>query len=421
MSVPSKTTALSISKVTKNFSGNRAVDGINIEVYTGEIFGFLGPNGAGKSTTIRLLLDILRADSGDITILGRPSRDVTATHREIGFLSGDMVLDTDITGRQYLQLVNNLYGGSYADRVTALAGTLEAKLDVKIGMYSRGNRQKIGLIAALLHEPRLLILDGPTSGFDPLVQEKFALLLREYVGKGGTVSMSSHVLAEVQHLCDRVAFIKAGKIIRTVSVAKLVDSFKTVDGYLRQQVYVLRLPLLMIILAISTLVGLTAGDEQKGLLETQLSLPLSRTTLLLQKLGAGLTIITVASLGAIAGITIGTSLLGESFHLARVLGYTANCVAVATVYGLIPFTIAALTGWRAVALGIGSAFAFVSYLLNSMAPSVASLQTIDKLTFFHYYQNDSFSLFNIIVLLIAAVLLITISLIGFNRRDIRTN
>jgi ABC-2 type transport system permease protein len=205
------------------------------------------------------------------------------------------------------------------------------------------------------------------------------------------------------------------------AIAGDISTFKTVDGYIRQQVYALRLPLLLIILSISLLAGLTAGDEQKGLVETQLSLPVSRSRLLLQKLAASLIISAAASLGALAGIVIGVSALGESFNLVHVLQYTLNCLVVATVYGLIPFTIASLTGRRSLALGIGSGFAFLSYLLNSMAPSVSSLQTIDKLTFFHYYQNSPFELRNIAVLLITIVILITVSVVGFNRRDIRAN
>lgn len=219
-----KPVVLSLKGIQKSFGDNRAVDITQLEVHKGEIFGFLGPNGAGKSTTIRLILDILRPDSGTITLFGKDNRNVKLTHRDIGFLSGDMVLDNDLTGKQYLSLVNNLYGGGHEAVTAELAQKLDAKLDVKIGNYSRGNRQKIGLIAALLHSPQLLILDEPTSGFDPLVQETFADLLRDYVAKGGTVLMSSHILAEVQNLCNRVAFIKGGKIIATTTVSDLLDT-----------------------------------------------------------------------------------------------------------------------------------------------------------------------------------------------------
>jgi ABC-2 type transport system ATP-binding protein len=222
MDVP--VSALSLTNVSKSFGSFKAVHDINLDVKHGEVFGFLGPNGAGKSTTIRLILDILRPDSGTISILGSSSRDIANVHRQIGFLSGDMVIDGDLTGKQYLSFINHLHGGHHTHTLHKLAETLEARLDVKIGNYSRGNRQKIGLIAAMLPMPKLLILDEPTSGFDPLVQEKFSRLIRGYIAAGGTVFMSSHVLAEVQHLCDRVAFIKEGKIITTKAVAKLLDT-----------------------------------------------------------------------------------------------------------------------------------------------------------------------------------------------------
>jgi len=215
---------MAVKDVTKKFGDFTAVSGINIEVQQGEIFGFLGPNGAGKSTTIRLLLDILRPDSGSIELLGRPNRQARDVHREIGFLSGEMAVDTDLTGHQYLEFINQLHGGNHHHTTAALADLLEADTSKKIGDYSRGNRQKIGLIAALLHRPKLLVLDEPTSGFDPLIQERFAAILQDYVKSGGTVFMSSHILAEVQHLCDRVAFIRDGHIISTTSVHDLLDS-----------------------------------------------------------------------------------------------------------------------------------------------------------------------------------------------------
>ena len=215
---------ITLRNVSKLFGGKPAINGIDLDVRQGEVFGFLGPNGAGKSTTIRLLLDILRPDSGTIQLLGRPNRETHELHREIGFLSGDLVMDPDLTGLQYLKFVNNLHGGRYADTITRLSELLDADTSKKIGDYSRGNRQKIGLIASLLPNPKVLILDEPTSGFDPIIQERFATLIREYVSGGGTVFMSSHILAEVQNLCDRVAFIREGRIISTSSVHELLDS-----------------------------------------------------------------------------------------------------------------------------------------------------------------------------------------------------
>jgi ABC-2 type transport system ATP-binding protein len=212
---------LVVDQVTKMFGSHKAVSDISLAVRRGEVFGFLGPNGAGKSTSIRMILDVLRPTSGTITIFGQNNRDVSATHKRLGFLSGDMVMDGNLTGRQYLTFVAAQYGKDCRQYTDELAQRLQADLGQKIGNYSRGNRQKIGLIAALQHQPELLILDEPTSGFDPLVQEQFAELILAFKQAGGTVFMSSHILSEVQQLCDRVAFIKDGQIIDTTTVEGL--------------------------------------------------------------------------------------------------------------------------------------------------------------------------------------------------------
>ena len=212
---------LNVQNVTKTFGVFQAVNNVSFTVKKGEIFGFLGPNGAGKSTTIRMVLDILRPTSGRVVLFDDPDLTAHKAHVKIGYLSGDMTLDSDLTGAQYLGLINSLYGGGHEAQITELAEKLQANLTKKIGSYSRGNRQKIGLIAALLHDPELLILDEPSSGFDPLVQEIFMELVREFRDKGGTVFMSSHILSEVQQLCDKVAFIKDGEIISVQSLDQI--------------------------------------------------------------------------------------------------------------------------------------------------------------------------------------------------------
>lgn len=210
--VKTTTDVLNVQHITKTFGDFKAVDDASFAVQKGEIFGFLGPNGAGKTTTIRVILDILRPTSGRVVLFGNEKLRSHEAKARIGYLSGDMALDDDITGQQYLEYVQSLYGGGHEVRLRELAHLLQADLSKKIGSYSRGNRQKIGLIAALVHEPELLILDEPTSGFDPLVQETFMQLVREYRDRGGTVFMSSHILSEVQQLCDKVAFIKDGRL-----------------------------------------------------------------------------------------------------------------------------------------------------------------------------------------------------------------
>lgn len=213
-----------LQSVSKQFKDSTAVNDISFSVNAGEVFGFLGPNGAGKSTTIRMMLDVLRPTSGTIELFGLPNRLVKQTHRRMGYLSGDMVFEDGLTGRQYLQLAAAQYGKDCSQSRQVLAERLQAGLDIKLGQYSRGNRQKIGLIAALQHDPELLVLDEPTSGFDPLVQEEFAKLIQEFKQSGGTVFMSSHILSEVQELCDRVAFIKDGNLLTVTTVSELTSS-----------------------------------------------------------------------------------------------------------------------------------------------------------------------------------------------------
>lgn len=216
------TPAIELIGLTKNYGTFRVVDSLKLTVPQGKIYGFLGPNGAGKTTTIRLLMDLLRPSAGSAKILGLDTvRDSVSIKRRIGYLSGDMEMDPDLTGAQYIDYMMNLHGTQNTAKRTLLANRLHAELDKKIRNLSRGNKQKIGLIAALLHEPELLIFDEPTSGLDPLMQSEFNALMREHQARGGTVFMSSHVLAEVQQICDHVAFIRDGKILAEHSMSDL--------------------------------------------------------------------------------------------------------------------------------------------------------------------------------------------------------
>ncbi len=228
------TPALEISHLTKLYDSTHGVHDINLVVKQGEIFGFLGPNGAGKSTTINTILDLLRPDSGEIKILGTKNRRTHKVHRHIGYLSGDMETDPSLTGRQYLTFVSHLQGGVERKVINHLAKRLKADLSVKIKHLSRGNKQKIGLIAALMHDPEVLILDEPTSGLDPLIQTEFNAILTERKEAGKTTFMSSHVLSEVQETCDRVGFIRDGKLIHVNSMKKLLEqTARTVEARFR--------------------------------------------------------------------------------------------------------------------------------------------------------------------------------------------
>ena len=215
---------ISIQKVNKTFGTKKAITDLSLEINRGDFFGFLGPNGAGKTTTIRMILDVLRPSSGSINLFGTSNRNVVQAHQKIGFLSGDMVLEDDLTGLQYLDFIDQVHGGGHQVKIKELATLLQANLKVKISNYSRGNKQKIGLIAALMHNPELLILDEPTDGFDPLIQEIFSDLMKKYMSSGGTIFMSSHILNEVQQLCKKVAFIREGSIVGIKSIEELTHS-----------------------------------------------------------------------------------------------------------------------------------------------------------------------------------------------------
>ncbi len=214
--------AIKIERLSKKFGKKTAVDSISIDVKEGEIFGFLGPNGAGKTTTIRLILNHISPTAGRIHVYGKDSvQDYVDVHSKVGYLAGDMAMYTGLSGWNYLKYIMRLQGQSDMTEVNRLADVLQADLKPKIKNLSRGNRQKIGIIAALAHQPKLLILDEPTSGLDPLMQEVFYDLLAEHKKRGGTTFMSSHNLAEVEKICDRVGFIRSGKLIEVSSVREL--------------------------------------------------------------------------------------------------------------------------------------------------------------------------------------------------------
>ncbi len=214
--------AIKISRLTKKFGKKIAVDNISVDVKEGEIFGFLGPNGAGKTTTIRLILNHINPTAGRIHVYNKDSvQHYVEVHAKIGYLAGDMAMYSGLSGWNYLKYMMCLQGEADMTEVNRLADMLQADLKPKIKNLSRGNRQKIGIIAALAHKPSLLILDEPTSGLDPLMQEIFYDLLGEHKKRGGTTFMSSHNLAEVEKVCDRVGFIRSGKLIEVSSVREL--------------------------------------------------------------------------------------------------------------------------------------------------------------------------------------------------------
>ena len=205
--------------LTKSYGRFRGIEDVDLVVNQGEIFGFLGPNGAGKTTTIRVLLDLIRPTSGTAKVFGiEASADPVAIHRRVGYLPGEWNLYDRLTGGETIRYFANLRGGVDRRYVDELVQRLDLDPSRRFREYSRGNKQKVGLVVALQHRPELLILDEPTAGLDPLVQQSFNELLFEARAENRTVFLSSHIISEVERTCDRVAIIRDGRIVRLDTV-----------------------------------------------------------------------------------------------------------------------------------------------------------------------------------------------------------
>ncbi|KQO96547.1 ABC transporter ATP-binding protein [Leifsonia sp. Leaf264] len=220
-------TVVDISGLRKTFGRVTALDGLDLSVAAGEVHGFLGPNGAGKSTTIRILLGLMRSTAGTVTVFGLdPWTDAVALHRRIAYVPGDVSLWPGLSGGEAIDLITRLRGGEndrklYAERRAHLCEVFQFDPTKKGRTYSKGNRQKVALIAALATPADLYIFDEPTSGLDPLMEAVFRDEVAAALGEGATVLLSSHILSEVEHLCDRVSIIRAGRTVETGTLAEL--------------------------------------------------------------------------------------------------------------------------------------------------------------------------------------------------------
>ncbi|MEC3916695.1 ABC transporter ATP-binding protein [Nocardia sp. CDC160] len=221
MNVPA-TPVIQVRNLHKHFGQVRALDGLDLEVAEGEVHGFLGPNGAGKSTTIRVLLGILSRTSGEAVVLGRdPWSDAVALHRDIAYVPGDVTLWPSLSGGETIDLLARMRGGIDTERRAELIQRFELDPSKKARTYSKGNRQKVALVSAFSSNARLLMLDEPTSGLDPLMEQVFNECVAEAVARGTTVLLSSHILSEVERLCQRVTIIRAGKTVESGTLAEM--------------------------------------------------------------------------------------------------------------------------------------------------------------------------------------------------------
>ncbi|HEU4481336.1 MAG TPA: ABC transporter ATP-binding protein [Actinomycetota bacterium] len=213
---------ISCSHLVKTFGATRALDGLDLEVATGEVHGFVGPNGAGKTVTMRIILGLLRRDSGDVTLFGGdPWEDAVALHRRLAYVPGDTNLWPNLTGGEIIDLLGELRGGLDPARRASLIDRFDLDPRKTARTYSKGNRQKVALVAALASDAELLVLDEPTSGLDPLMEAIFQDCILTAKGEGRTVLLSSHILAEVEKICDRVTIIRNGRTVQSGTLVEL--------------------------------------------------------------------------------------------------------------------------------------------------------------------------------------------------------
>jgi ABC-2 type transport system ATP-binding protein len=216
------TTAIETCGLVKVFGHTRALDGLDLVVHTGEVHGYLGPNGAGKTTTLRILLGLLRAGAGTARLLGGdPWQQAVELHRRLAYVPGDVTLWPNLTGGEIIDLLGRIRGGIDAGHRNALIERFDLDPSRKARTYSRGNRQKVALVAALACDVELLLLDEPTAGLDPLMEAQFRDCIREEKRRGRTILLSSHILAEVEALCDRISIIRDGRLVETGTLADL--------------------------------------------------------------------------------------------------------------------------------------------------------------------------------------------------------
>lgn len=222
--------------VTKKFGSVVALDAFNLSVEAGEVHGFLGPNGAGKSTMIRILLGILKKTSGEVSLFGKdPWRDAVELHKKLAYVPGDVSFWPNLTGGEIIDILGSLRGGLDGSRREALLEKFELDSSKKFRTYSKGNRQKVALVAALASDVELYILDEPTSGLDPLMEQVFQGEIRELKTKGKTVLLSSHILSEVEALCDRATIIREGKTANVYTLAELKKEHDSLEALFLSQ------------------------------------------------------------------------------------------------------------------------------------------------------------------------------------------
>lgn len=231
-----KTSIIEIKNLTKKFGSFKALDGLDLKVERGEVHGFLGPNGAGKSTAIRIILGILKKSSGEVSLFSKdPWKDAVDLHRDLAYVPGDVNFWPNLTGGEIIDILGSLRGGLDEDRRAYLLERFDLDSSKKFRTYSKGNRQKVALVAALSSDVELYILDEPTSGLDPLMEQVFQKEIRELKKQGKTILLSSHILSEAEALCDSVTIIRGGKTVANYTLAELKKEHENLESLFLSQ------------------------------------------------------------------------------------------------------------------------------------------------------------------------------------------
>jgi ABC-2 type transport system ATP-binding protein len=410
--------AIRLRGLTKHFGKLAAVSQVDLDVPAGRIVGFLGPNGAGKTTTMRMLTGALRPTAGIATVLnGSLARDV-ALRRRVGYLPGDLRIDPALTGAQLFAWYGRLRGGFDSRRVAELVDRLDLDPSRPFGTLSKGNRQKVGIVQVLQHDPDVLILDEPTTGLDPLAQREFLSLIRQAAARGAAVLFSSHVLPEVERIADRVAIIRAGRLIAESTVDQLLDRARrrlelrfaepvtadlfeaapgvadvhiddhtatiTIDGPVGPALHAATSKALLL------RVSPAAGDEAAGTFELLVANPIGRSRVALARYGGllvllvALSVVCAATLAALArstGLTPGVT-------IAQLVAATAASSLVALVFATLAYAIGAATGSRTAAVGIATALAVAGYVTEGLSHQVPALRVIRPGNPWHWLLAD---------------------------------
>ncbi len=387
----------------KHYGDVEAVRGIDIEVQPGEVYGFVGPNGAGKSTTIRCLLDLIRPTAGRIEVLGlNPRTDGVAVRGRIGYVPGELRLPDRMTSAEFLASIGRLRGAIDPARRDAIVDRLRIDLGRKMRDLSSGNRRKVALLLAFATRSDLLILDEPTSGLDPLMQHEFLGMVREARADGATVFLSSHVVSEIQRASDRVAVLRAGKIVAQGTVDEL-------RGRARQRVEVW---------------FVNDAPVEECLAVPVLAQPVMRGWVFTGRVLAGLVWLSVMTILIIAVQLASNVMVGLEIDGALVASTVVMCGLLALLHGALALAIAGWWPRPSVVLGAGIAVSVGGYLVSALFPLSETLKPLSNLSPWKWaFGGDPLvnaaEPWRYLALLVPAVILAIVGVIGFLRRDVR--